>query len=109
MNDGARPFNAGTVSRKSVASASSVFGGKNSNEIVGSGQAYSSGTRKRSTSLRLDKSAENPTEPHQKYTRSWKWRKRDLDDDLPGIPALAGARRITALIARQRQIVRRGL
>src|SRR5437773_1307371 len=52
MNEGPRAFRAGTVSRKSVASASSVFGGKNSNEMVGSGRAYSSGTRKRFTSSR---------------------------------------------------------
>src|SRR5438067_1799209 len=48
MKAGPRLLRAGTVSRKSVASASSVLGGKNSNEMVGSGRAYSWGTRKRS-------------------------------------------------------------
>src|SRR5438132_8630054 len=47
MKAGSKLFKAGTVSRKSVASASSVFGGKNSKEMVGSGRAYSSGIRKR--------------------------------------------------------------
>src|SRR5215813_11708916 len=47
MNAGPSCFRAGTVSRNRAASASSVLGGKNSNEMVGSGRAYSSEMRKR--------------------------------------------------------------
>src|SRR5439155_19475374 len=88
MKEGPRLFKAGTVSRKSVASASSVLGGKNSKEMVGSGQAYSSGIRKRSylLSTAWAPRRRNGSTSQQVYRISAR-RKTDFDPDYAVRPS----------------------
>src|ERR1700722_1062052 len=50
MNAGLSAFKPGTVSANKAASAASFFGGKNSNEIVGTGRSYNSRIRKTASS-----------------------------------------------------------